>query len=263
MGADNLDIIKSVGRVFQVLELFDAKRMAMTSTDISRELNYPPSSTMTLLKSMVKMGYISFNPMEFTYIPTMRLLLTSEWVRDLIECDRDICTIMNDLSRDFEETITLCCENDGQMQVLRVLPGRHHPSRAKVGIHFPIFGSVIGQAALTRRSDYEIVQIAQKLNRRSGSRKQKIDIPDQLHRIREFRIMGHCMGHHPENPNLLILAWAIPSRLHDFPFVLSVGGLSERVNAAKDELIQRVRVVIRQRMSVHDTAAPWVDARSV
>ena len=55
----NDSIVKSVGRVFEVLELFDAERAALTATTIARTLKYPASSTVALLKSIVRLGYLT------------------------------------------------------------------------------------------------------------------------------------------------------------------------------------------------------------
>jgi len=250
MTARESDVVKSVGRVFKVLELFDVTRRPMTCADIGRELALAPSSAITLLKSMVKMGYLSFHPLEFTYIPTMRLSLISDWVRNLVECDRDIFRIMDELASYSEETVSLWCENDGQMEILRALPGRHHKSEARAGERMPMFGCVIGQTALARRSDREIAQLARKLGRRPGSLKQRIDINAEMHRIGNYRATGYGIDHHPKTTKLLLLAWAVPSRLHDFPFVLSVGGLSERIGCAQQELVGRLRSVIPQRSSL-------------
>ena len=76
----NDSIVKSVGRVFEVLELFDAERAALTATAIARALKYPASSTVALLKSMVRLGYLTYDPSERTYFPTLRMALISHWL---------------------------------------------------------------------------------------------------------------------------------------------------------------------------------------
>src|SRR6185312_9907237 len=80
--AMNASVVKSAGRVFEVLELFDAERQAMTATSIARALKYPASSTVALLKSMVSLGYLAYDPNERTYFPTIQLAVISRWLED-------------------------------------------------------------------------------------------------------------------------------------------------------------------------------------
>jgi DNA-binding IclR family transcriptional regulator len=246
MNPDQKGIVKSVSRVFEILELFDVSRAAMTAASISRELKYPPSTTIGLLKSMVELGYLSFDTINFTYIPTMRLLLTSNWVENLVSCDRSIFAIMNDIHEDCGETVMLCCENNGQMQALQAIPGGGQVCDASAGSYFSIFHNVIGHTALSRRSDYEIVQMAQKIARRPGAR-QRIDLPKIMQNVREIRTVNYGVDYHPDDRAVRILAWPVPSRLRDFPLVLSIGGPAERIAAEREGLVALLRASMKRR----------------
>ncbi len=254
MQADQRDIIKSVGRVFEVLELFDENRGPMTSGEVARALQYPPSSTITLLKSMVKLGYVSFNQVEFTYLPTMRLLLTTDWVRNISHGDKDILQLMDDISHSTHETVTLSCENDGEMQILRVLPGHHPIGLYEVGVRVPMFSSTVGLTALSQRSDLEIVRIAQKLNQRPQSLRLNIDLPEVLQRVNRVRTNGYGVDEY-RHLNHEVLAWAIPSRVEKFPYIISLRGYTERIEASKDNLVSTVRSAIRPRLSQRNAMA--------
>jgi DNA-binding IclR family transcriptional regulator len=254
MNPDQSSIVKSVSRVFEILELFDVTRVAMTAASISRELKYPPSTTIGLLKSMVELGYLSFDTINFTYIPTMRLLLTSNWVQNLVSCERDIFTIMNDIQEDCGETVMLCCENNGQMQALHTVPGRRPLSDARAGAYFSIFHNVIGHTALSRRSDYEIVQMAQKIARRPGAR-QKLNLPRIMQNVREIRTVNYGVDYHPDDRTVRILAWPVPSRLRDFPLVLSIGGPAERITAEQDSLVALLRASMTRRPRIVESGA--------
>jgi DNA-binding IclR family transcriptional regulator len=255
MLADQRDIIKSVGRVFEVLELFDESRRPMTSGEVARALQYPPSSTITLLKSMVRLGYISFNQVEFTYLPTMRLVLTADWVRDLDNGDQDILQLMDDISQSTRETVTLTCENDGEMQILRVLPGRHPIGLYEVGARVPMFTSTVGLTALSQRSDLEIVRIAQKLNQRPQSLRLNIDLPAVLQKVNRVRANGYGIDEY-RHLNHEVLAWAIPSKIDKFPYIISLRGDTERIEASKENLVSTVRSAIRPRLSQRNAFAP-------
>ena len=67
------DVVKSAGRVFAVLELFDEARTPLSATEVVRRLSFPQSSTVALLKTMVSLGYLAFDQFDRRYLPTMRV----------------------------------------------------------------------------------------------------------------------------------------------------------------------------------------------
>ena len=56
------NIVKSVARVLEVLELFAQQREPMSGIQICRALNYPKSSANANLKSLVELGYLALTP---------------------------------------------------------------------------------------------------------------------------------------------------------------------------------------------------------
>ena len=55
-------VVKSAGRVLQILEFFDDVRREASVIEICTTLGYPQSSTSALLHSLVVMGFLSYNP---------------------------------------------------------------------------------------------------------------------------------------------------------------------------------------------------------
>lgn len=54
----NAAVVKSAGRVFEVLELFRSARRQLTAAEVGHALGYPKSSTNALLRSLVALGYL-------------------------------------------------------------------------------------------------------------------------------------------------------------------------------------------------------------
>ena len=55
------DPIKSAARTLEVLELFHEQRAPLRLKYIFEKLSYPQSSTTSLLKSMVVLGYLNYD----------------------------------------------------------------------------------------------------------------------------------------------------------------------------------------------------------
>ena len=67
------DPIKSAARTLEVLELFHEQRAPLRLKYIFEKLSYPQSSTTSLLKSMVVLGYLNYDRPSRTYFPTPRV----------------------------------------------------------------------------------------------------------------------------------------------------------------------------------------------
>ena len=245
----NQDVVKSVARVFHVLELFDAKRVPLNATAIGKLLGYPPSSTIGLLKSMVKLGYLSFDCVDFTYLPTMRLPLVGNWVAEMHGAN-DMTDIMKRVHAASGESVAVCVENDGQMQVLALSPSDDLPTFSKVhaiGDCTPLFGSVVGLTALSRRPDNQVLEVATNLLRRPRYIRPNIDIPSALTQIHRFRHSGFGVGYGVSHPNVGALAWAITGPKAKKPLVLGVWGPAERIRARESLVIAEVTAALHAR----------------
>src|SRR5437867_633342 len=99
--------VKSAMRTFEVLELFAERRRPMALYEIYSELGYPQSSTTNLLKSMVLLGYLNYNRVKRTYLPTMRLNLLGNWVAGYIQAEGGFRDLVNEMQRRTDETVGL------------------------------------------------------------------------------------------------------------------------------------------------------------
>jgi IclR family acetate operon transcriptional repressor len=240
------EVVKSVARVFEILELFDRWRRPLTGAEIAKELRYPRSSTVGLVKSMVTLGYLAFDCIEFRYLPTIRLPRLGSWVKQQIT-DWDAEGLMQHVHQETGESVSLCTESDGQMQVLALSPSEDIASFSKVsavGDRAPLFGSVVGLTSLSTRSDTHVLQLANSLLRRPRYIRPTIDLPESLNRIRRFRQSGFGVAYDVSLPNVGALAWAVPSRSGKTPLVLGVWGPAARIRAGEARVIASVNAAL-------------------
>jgi len=74
------NVVKSVARVLEVLELFTRQREPMSGIQICRSLDYPKSSANAILKSLVELGYLALNPDNLKYFPSFRVTYLGDWI---------------------------------------------------------------------------------------------------------------------------------------------------------------------------------------
>ncbi len=237
-------VVKSAGRVFQVLELFDAERQAMTATAISRALKYPASSTVALLRSMVNLGYLSHDPAERTYFPTIRLAAVGRWLEDSFFVEGHLLELMDELASATSEQVMLCWQNGLAMQFIRTnSPGRaaNHPLAAQAA-RLPLFESVVGRTALTLKRDVEIAQLAE----RRQAQDAKVDLPAAMEQIRTFRSLGYGIGIDTHAQDTSTVAWPLRHRRSSRCIVVSVCGPTTRIKAETRNIVQAGKTALKR-----------------
>jgi len=73
-------VIKTAGRVFEVLEYFRQVRRPLAVREIAAHCRYPLSSTAVLLKSMATLGYLTYDHTRKAYFPTVQTAVLGDWV---------------------------------------------------------------------------------------------------------------------------------------------------------------------------------------
>ena len=247
MFVDDEDVIKSVQRVFEILEWYDSQRRPVGATDVARGLHYPVSSTSSLLKSMVACGYVAFDPIHRTYFPTLRLNRQSSW----LDCEWYGSGRLRGLVRELQqmtgEVVSLSCRNDLQMTFVDVVkPVEVEDAGAEAGASAPLFNSSVGAAALSCHTDREIAGLIERYNRRAYRPQAKVNAAMVLPMVRQARAAGHIAGYGLYREQTGAVAWAIPARRGGPPVVVAVAGPKERVYAAEEAIVAAGRSALRR-----------------
>lgn len=240
-------VVKSVGRVFDVLELFERERRALSAITITRSLNYPASSTIGLLKSMVKLGYLYFDPVSFAYIPTPRLSFLVKWLEEAPHFDANLTALLEEVVATTNETAAIVCENDIYAQYLRIR-STTNPIAYQIaeGQQVPIFQSTNGLTLLSTKTDVEVVQAAERVNKRAGKEGTRVDVQKHLQRIMRFRAAGMGMGYDLFAPGLAVFCWPLQTTVGNRPLVMSVGGPTFRVKPQEAKIIRDVTALLEK-----------------
>lgn len=239
--SENTDrsVVKSVGRVFEVLEAFNEVRQPMPAMQIAKRLSYPPSSTIALLKSMAKLGYLSFDRTTRTYFPTMRVAIISEYLHGALVGDGRLLALMGDLHRQIGETIILAIQNDLDAQYIHVIPGRY-PIMLNVqpGDLRPLCRSGAGWALLSQRSNKEIAQFVNKINLRGDE--PVIDIAELLPIIEEVRVLSYARSYGTYFQGSGSIAMSVSVGTNQ-PIAICIGGPVDRLQSREREIVRAVR----------------------
>lgn len=238
------EVVKSVGRVMEVLEAFRRTRRPLSATEVCRELGYPKSSANALLKSLVRLGYVCLDDTSFTYFPTMKVSRLGDWIAD------ELCVtarvILNKLHSDTGETITLTKKNDVYMQTIVAIPGTF-PITHKLdeGYMAPLFGSAVGTAVLVTFGEERIKRLWRRAKGIQGAINKPLSLSELSADINHAREHGYSVAYDQLVPDSGTVAMLIPTADEaNSDIVVCVSGLASRIRREERRIVKKMSNVI-------------------
>jgi DNA-binding IclR family transcriptional regulator len=241
------EVIKTAGRVFQVLEHFREVRRPLSVREISECFGYPLSSTSVLLRSIASLGYLSYDQRLRAYFPTVRLALLGDWVYEIISRGGSLRAMLEELAKRSDETVVLAAQNDIFSQYIEVIQSNH-----PLQLYFPpgtrrlMCMSGTGWAMLAQQSDEAVDKVVHRTNVRLSKSEPKID-HDWLHaRIRETRKKGYAFSRGTVTPGAGVIAVALPNDSVGTLLSVAVAGVLDRIKPKQAALVKTIKDVLRK-----------------
>lgn len=209
---DTDQIVKSAGRVLRILELFDVLKREALVSEVSELLGLPQSSTSVLLRSLVVMGYLTYNAPTRAFAPTSRVALLGTWVNAPMLSDGPLIRLMHRLNVRTGQAIVLAVRNHIWSQYIHVVQATT-PVRIYLvkGSRRPLACSATGLALISDLDEKEITRIGLRYN----AEPQEVNVPvsvAELHeRIAAVRASGYAFQHDTVTPGAGVIAMRLPS----------------------------------------------------
>ena len=235
-------VIKTAGRVFEVLEYMREVRRAVSVREVSEQLGYPPSSTLVLLKSMATLGYLRYDHQQRAYAATARLAALGDWVIDAMFQGGRLLTLLEDIARVTGETAILAVENDIYAQYVHVvLSSQPIQFNVPPGTRRLLCMSGSGWALLSAHSDDEVQRIVQRTNLRLGRGKQVVDTGLVAERIDEARQLDFAFSRGTVTEGVGIIAVPLAAGDSGERLAVGVGGLVGRLERRREAIVDAIR----------------------
>lgn len=240
-------MVKSVGRLFAVLELFERAEHPMNALTIAKELDLPTSSNFTLLKSMVTLGYLNFDQVNQTYFPTIRLSFLGHSFSQKLGQPSGIYQVVDRVHTATGETTGLSCENDIFSHLLRVrdsdLPNTYVLTE---GDRRPLFDCSPGIVLLGTKTNQEIARMSEQLTRRKFPKIKKIDLLKTLALVERARGQSRVIHYDTFTQGVTMIMWLLDKPTLWQPFVLCVSGPTKRIKASEKRIVAAVEDVLSE-----------------
>lgn len=233
-------VVKSAARALEILEVFSRRRQELSAKQIELALGIPPSSTIMLLKSLMRLGYLRFDRRTKLYHPTLRVTLLGSWLRAGTAGSDALLTAIEALMTRTRESVFLSTPNDIGMQVTHIAAGPQPISlNVSPGLVVPMIGSAVGHAYLATRTDEDVAALVRRINR-SRPQPERVELARVALDVREARRRGFAVVH-GVLPEVGAIARAVPGRGRGAIAVICIGGPSERIRAAEPALARELR----------------------
>lgn len=242
-------VVKSAGRVLQILEFFDEVQRDARVGDIAERLGYPQSSTSVLLKSLAQLGYLDYEVTTRTYLPSPRVALLGSWLAQGPVRDGSLFRLIEELNRETGETVLLAVRNGIYAQYIRVLQ-----STNEMRMHVPIGSrrllvwSATGFALLIRSSENEVCALVDRTNAEARADQKRIDPRRTLAGIAQMRKSGYYFSRGLVTPGAGLIGMPLPDGVDRFdrPLAIGVSGWIDHLEREEARIVRLMRDTIRR-----------------
>lgn len=239
-------VVKSAGRVLQILEYIDEVQRPVNVVEVSETLRLPQSSTSALLHSLVAMNYLYFDRTLRTYTPSCRIALLGNWVNSPLFMGGQVLQCMEELREKTGNAVVLAIRNGIWAQYIHVIQAtnaaRLHVTR---GACRPLAASGTGYALLALLPDEEVRKAVHRIHAESqASGGARVDMDSLLRTLAEARRQGYVLTTDLVTSGGAVLAMPLPVKDVDHGLVVGLGGVSEMMRRKRAELVALMRETI-------------------
>lgn len=241
-GGETDRVVKSASRALKILELFDVLKREALVSEVSELLELPQSSTSVLLRSLVVIGYLNYNPETRAYSPTTRVALLGNWINGPMLSDGPLMRFMHRLNARTGQAIVLAAPNQIWSQYIHVLQATD-PVRIFLvkGTKRPLPRSATGMMLMTDMLESQVKRICTRYNAErpdDGEAVLTSHVVDQVDQARRDR---YAVTDGAVTPGAGMIAMKLPQLDNAEQFVVGLAAVSEVMHARKDEFIEIMR----------------------
>ncbi|WP_394658482.1 IclR family transcriptional regulator [uncultured Novosphingobium sp.] len=240
-------VVKSAGRVLRILELFDVLKREALVSEVSELLEFPQSSTSVLLRSMVILGYLYFNPDTRAFGPTTRVALMGSWINGPMISDGTLTRLIDGVNKRTGQAVVLAVRNRIWSEYIHVAQATD-PLRMFVvkGSRRPLVCSGTGLSLLAELPDSDIKRIALRYNAEAD---ENVCLNTLLEQVNHTRARGWASSYDTVTPGGGMIAMRLPQFLNDERIVLGIAGLTSVLRENEDRFVLAMQEEIAENIA--------------
>ncbi len=246
-GAGDAAVIKTAGRVFEILEYMREVRRQVSVRELAEHFGYPLSSTQVLLKSMAALGYLRHDARAHAFFPSARLAHLGDWVIDFLFQGGRLLALLEEVALATGQTAILGVENDLYAHYVQVILSRQAIQfNVPPGTRRLLCQSGMGWALLSSHDDAQIISLVQRTNARLGRSVAPLESSSVLEQVAIARRQGYAFSRGTVTEGVGIIAMPLPVGPGGERIGIGVGGPLERLERAHESIVKAIGERITQ-----------------
>jgi len=222
--------VKSAARVLKILELFDVLRREAPVHEVAQLLDLPQSSTSVLLRSIVLMGYLHFNPTTRAFSPTTRVALLGNWINGSMISNGLLMRLLQRINARTSQAVVVAARNQIWSEYIHVVQSTNAVRLFVVkGSRRRLIRSGTGLMLLADLPDSEIKRIAIRTNAEADLDEPRDCIATLMEQVAEVRRQGWAATFDTITKGGGMIAMRLPQINGEEQLVVGVPGITKEL----------------------------------
>jgi len=243
------EVVKSAVRVLDILDFFDRHKDAASVGQVSAGLGFPQSSTSALLRSLMKVGYLHYDPCARTFRPTARVAMLGGWCASPFFSDGPVLQIARGLADQTGMTVGIARRSNRGVQWLYTFNDDDQAAEWVDASPFGLLNSAVGVALLSASTESDMRGLTHRFNAEKAEDLPSIFSADLIARANMVRRDGYCIA--TDEPSVSML---VPSHLAGEPIAICVSGSGQAGAFDSEAIVAAMRGEMDKHAAARDSA---------
>ena len=232
-----MDPIKSAQRTLALLELFSSRQRPLTVGAIARDLVIPQASTSMLLKSLTELGYLAYDAVARTYLPTLRVVLLGGWIGHSFSETQTLSRRLGALREEFDGLSAFIGMQNGAYSQYILVQDEPGPMIIASGQLRLLTRSALGQIFLSLKSNADVRSWARRCNAEAANERHRVEEIPFLEVVARVRRQRYAESFGDWRAGYGAIAVTVPSPIGDMPLGVGIGGKLELLHDRREGII--------------------------
>lgn len=248
--------VKSALRALEILEYFKLNQQRRSMSEIAHDLGYPQSSATVLLKTLITLGYLSYDRQERAYFPTPKVTSLGDWIPLALFGTGKILEAMRDAHTATGEGIFIGTKSDIYLQYTRTIESIHalrfHVDEGSI---VPLTRSAAGWMLLSSMPEDRLENLVRRANIACPVQ-DRVSLKEMEERIAEIREKGYARAQEVPLEGGATIVVPLPVRIQGQPACLALGGVAQRINDNFERYLDALKTAAASVASVEPFNTP-------
>jgi DNA-binding IclR family transcriptional regulator len=243
-------LIKSLDRALNILELIIGNENEMGVTEISRKLDIHKSTVYRLLDTLKYRGYLEKNEDNHKYIAGIKLFELSSKVLNDIDNRIRVRPYLEELMQKTKETIHLGILDDGEIIYLdKVESTATIRMYSQVGKRVPVYSTSLGKTIMAQFPEAKVKKILTEKGMVAKTKNTITDVDEFLSHLKKVKKQGYAVDDEEQEKDIRCIAGPIFNHRCDVVASFSISAPISRMTKKRIEELAELVVQYSEKMS--------------